>query len=179
MPASSLPAWYTARSTEQASLNSLSSLITVRLNTESIGIFDKSIQPSLVIQGCLPDDVILSSLCLHNIYLSNATLKLWAERARFFPASNRKSVNAKEPSASSACYVPQILKSQSPRAPYSRNRAGSRLEAEPEAQPPTNPNHPSRAHRSAQRQRLPRPICRRGLCFREDAVPGGVEQLRD
>src|SRR3990172_5740478 len=107
MPASSLPAWYTARSTEQASLNSLSSLITVRLNTESIVIFDKSIQPSLVIQGCLPDDVILSSLCLHNIYLSNAALQLRAERARFLTASNRKSVNAKEPSASSACYVAQ------------------------------------------------------------------------
>src|SRR4030066_671685 len=78
MPASSLPAWCTARSTEQASLNSLSSLITVRLNTESIVIFDKSIQPPLVIQGCLPDDVILSSLCLHNIYLSNAPAKLRA-----------------------------------------------------------------------------------------------------
>src|SRR3990172_12719505 len=80
MPASSLPAWYTARSTEQASLNSLSSLITVRLNTESIVIFDKSIQPSLVIQVCPPDDVILSSLCLHNIYLSNARAKLRAPR---------------------------------------------------------------------------------------------------
>src|SRR3990172_1915668 len=111
-------------------------------------------------QGCLPEDVILSFLSLHNIYLSNAALKLRAERARFLTSSNRKSMNAKEPSASSACYVPQILKSQSPRAPYSRNRAGSRLEAEPEAQPPTNPNHPSRAHRSAQPQRLPRPICR-------------------
>src|SRR4030067_3503647 len=78
MPASSLPAWYTARSTEQASLNSLSSLITVRLNTESISIFDKSIQPSLVIQGCLPEDVILSFLSLHNIYLSNAPAELRA-----------------------------------------------------------------------------------------------------
>src|SRR3990170_6904877 len=58
-------------------------------------------------QGCLPEDVILSFLSLHNIYLSNAALKLRAERARFLTASNRKSVNAKEPSASSACYVAQ------------------------------------------------------------------------
>src|SRR4030067_1463920 len=37
----------------------------------------------------------------------NAPVKLRAERARFFPVSHRKSVNAKEPSASSACYVAQ------------------------------------------------------------------------
>ena len=41
---------------------------------------------------------------------SNAPVKLRAERARFLTASKRKSVNAKEPSASTGCYAVRINK---------------------------------------------------------------------
>src|SRR4030066_760700 len=51
--------------------------------------------------------VIVSPYIEFDFYQPNAALKLRAERARFLTASNRKSVNAKEPSASSACYVAQ------------------------------------------------------------------------
>jgi len=48
---------------------------------------------------------INSSIVFHLFRRSraNAQAKLRAERARFLPPSNRKSVNAKEPSASACC----------------------------------------------------------------------------